>query len=112
MHTRGLASQPMHSVSLLINYEAYSSGLTSKLSRFMADLGSLIMSSSFLSRDSSLLSAPSDMVARPLLVSKKERITFFFFSFLNWWRFPKKKLTRGTSLSVANVRGPHQALGL
>lgn len=42
----------------LINHP---SGLTSKLSRFMADLGSLIRSSSLFSRVSILLSAPSDM---------------------------------------------------
>lgn len=46
--------------------------LTSKLSRFMADLGSLIMSSSFFSRVSIRLSAPSDMTAASVGQSRVE----------------------------------------
>lgn len=58
-----LAFQRVGNRASLIIYEVYPTWLTSKLSRFMADLGSLIMSSSFFSRVSILLSAPSDMTA-------------------------------------------------
>lgn len=58
-----LAFQRIDNMASLIIYEVYPTWLTSKLSKFTEDLGSLIVSSSFFSRVSILLSAPSDMTA-------------------------------------------------
>lgn len=55
--------------ALWIIYEIRPTWLTSKLSRFMAHLGFLIMSSSFFSRVSILLSAPCDMSAASVVKS-------------------------------------------
>ena len=67
-----LAFQRADNTASWIIYEVYPTWLTSKLSRFMADLGSLIMSSSFFSRVSIRLSAPSDMTAASVGQSRGE----------------------------------------
>lgn len=64
----------------------------------MADLGSLIMSSSLLSRDSSRLSAPSDMIAGPLGSKRNQKKNLVVFS-------------REVSQRELFVRGPHAAPG-
>lgn len=58
-----LAFQLTHNMASFIIYEVVVRRLTSKLSRLTEDLGFLIVSSSFFSRASILLSAPSDMLA-------------------------------------------------
>lgn len=65
------------SMASLIIDEEYPTWLTSKLSRFIAHLGSLIMSSSFFSRVSILLSAPTDMTAAVGLFPNLNQIWIF-----------------------------------
>lgn len=95
-----LAFQRLDNMASLIIYEVYPTWLTSKLSRFMADLGSLIMSSSFFSRVSILLSAPSDMAAASVVKSWVKYEELFQTVF---------KFTCETSLFLANGRGPSGA---